>query len=144
MQGSEGHGYIWQGTRRDWKTFFKNNCVPLMFSSNTIMMLCTNRQTSQSTNQATNILLQKIFPNECSVYINVTTAWCILRVQMEEWHPIWAVPANMLNMQSRTADKGWSSSSGLGEVLTTPHRKNWLCYKKWICVLDLDWYFGTT
>jgi len=29
----------------------------------------------------------------------------------------------MLNLQSRTADKGWSSSLVLGEVLTTPHRK---------------------
>ena len=31
---------------------------------------------------------------------------------------------NILNKQSRTADKGWSSSlGGGGEVLTTPHRK---------------------
>jgi hypothetical protein len=37
---------------------------------------------------------------------------------------IWKATANILNKQSRTADKGWSSSFGLGEVLTTPHRKN--------------------
>jgi hypothetical protein len=39
---------------------------------------------------------------------------------------LWRVAANTLNKQSRTADKGWSSScggGGLGEVLTTPHRK---------------------
>jgi hypothetical protein len=35
----------------------------------------------------------------------------------------WAA-ANILKKQSRTADKGWSSSlGGLGVGLTTPHRK---------------------
>jgi len=41
---------------------------------------------------------------------------------------MWRVAANILNKQSRTADKRWSSSSGLGEMLTTPHRKN--CMEK--------------
>ena len=50
----------------------------------------------------------------------VTTAWRVLRLQMEERPPIWRVAANKLNKQSRTADKGWSSSLGLGEALTTP------------------------
>ena len=31
---------------------------------------------------------------------------------MEEWSPIWRVAANKLNKQSRTADKGLSSSLG--------------------------------
>ena len=31
-------------------------------------------------------------------------------------------PANILKKHSRTADKEWSSSLGVGEVLTTPHR----------------------
>jgi hypothetical protein len=35
----------------------------------------------------------------------------------------------MLNKQSWTADKGWSSSLGLGVGLTTPHRKNKLVTK---------------
>jgi hypothetical protein len=35
---------------------------------------------------------------------------------------LWRVAANILN-ESRTADKGWSSSLGVGRVLTTPHRK---------------------
>jgi len=43
---------------------------------------------------------------------------------MEERPSIWRVAANILNKHSRTADKEWSSSLGLGEVLTTPHRKN--------------------
>jgi len=36
---------------------------------------------------------------------------------------IWRVAANMLNKQSETSDKGWSSSLVLGEGLTTPGRK---------------------
>jgi len=50
---------------------------------------------------------------------------------MEERPPIWRVTANILNKQSRTADKEWSSSlgegwgSGLGEVLKSPHCKNY-------------------
>jgi hypothetical protein len=41
----------------------------------------------------------------------------------EERPPVMEVAANTLNKQSRTADKGWSSTWGLDEVLTTPHRK---------------------
>jgi len=48
---------------------------------------------------------------------------------MEERPPIWRVAANILNKQLRTADNGWFSSVGLGEVLTTSYHKNWLCYK---------------
>jgi hypothetical protein len=36
---------------------------------------------------------------------------------------IWRVVANILNKQSRTADKGWPSSLGVGRGITTPHRK---------------------
>jgi hypothetical protein len=36
---------------------------------------------------------------------------------------IWRVATNILNKQSRTADKGWSSRLGLGVGLKTPHRK---------------------
>jgi hypothetical protein len=44
---------------------------------------------------------------------------------MEERPPIWRVAADILNKQSRKADKGWSFSlGGFGEVLTNPHRKN--------------------
>jgi hypothetical protein len=42
------------------------------------------------------------------------------------------VAANILNKQSRTADKGWPSSLGLGRGLTTPPRKKkhvTKCYK---------------
>ena len=37
---------------------------------------------------------------------------------------------NVLNEQSRTADKGWAPAWGLGEVLTTPHSKNLLVAKQ--------------
>ena len=41
-------------------------------------------------------------------------AWCFLRLRMEERPPIWRVAANILNKQSRTADKGWFSNLGFG------------------------------
>jgi hypothetical protein len=36
---------------------------------------------------------------------------------------------NIFNKQSRTADKGWSSSLGLGVGITTPRHKNKLVTK---------------
>jgi hypothetical protein len=36
---------------------------------------------------------------------------------------IWMVSANILNKQSRTADKGWSTGRGLSEGLTSLRRK---------------------
>ena len=56
-------------------------------------------------------------------WVPVTTAWRVLRLRMEERPPIWRVAVKILNKQSQTADKGWSCSLGLDEVLTTPHRK---------------------
>jgi hypothetical protein len=47
-----------------------------------------------------------------------------LGLRMQESHSIWRVAVNILNKQSRTVDKGWSSSLESGEVLTTPHPKN--------------------
>ena len=60
-------------------------------------------------------------------WIPVTTAWRVLRLRMEGRPAIWRVAANILNKQLRTADKWWFSRLGLGEVLTTPQRKNWPC-----------------
>jgi hypothetical protein len=47
-------------------------------------------------------------------WVPVTKAWHILRLQLEEQTPVWRVAANILNKQSRTAEKGWSSSLGVG------------------------------
>ena len=47
-------------------------------------------------------------------WVPVTMARRILRLRMEERPPIWRVAANILNKQSRTADKGLSSSLGVG------------------------------
>ena len=47
-------------------------------------------------------------------WVPVTTAWRILRLRMDEWPPIWRVAANKLDKQSQTADKGCSSSLGVG------------------------------
>ena len=38
--------------------------------------------------------------------VPVTMTWRVLRLRMEERPPIWRVAANILNKQSRTADKG--------------------------------------
>ena len=62
-------------------------------------------------------------------WVPVNTAWGILKLWMEERPPIWRVAANILTKQPRTADKGWPPTWWLGEVLTTPHLKNWLCYE---------------
>jgi len=33
---------------------------------------------------------------------------------MEERPPVWRIAANILNKQSRTADKGWATNLGVG------------------------------
>jgi hypothetical protein len=57
---------------------------------------------------------------------------------------IWRAAANIMNKQSRSADKGWSSSLGLGEVLTSPRRKNISCYEIFTrTASDQDFYSGS-
>jgi hypothetical protein len=56
----------------------------------------------------------------------LTTAWHVLRLRMGEVFRLRRVARNILKKQSRTADKGWPSSLGLGVGLITPHRKNFL------------------
>ena len=43
---------------------------------------------------------------------------------MEERPPMWRVAANILNKQSRTVDKGWPSSFGVGRGVNnfSPHK----------------------
>jgi len=48
------------------------------------------------------------------MWVPVTTEWRVLRLRMKERPPIWRVAANILNMQSQTADMGWASSLGVG------------------------------
>jgi hypothetical protein len=50
---------------------------------------------------------------------------------------VWREAANILNKQSRTADKGWTSTLGVG--LTTPHRKKYENVHK---ASDLDGFLG--
>jgi hypothetical protein len=38
------------------------------------------------------------------MWVPVTTAWRVLRLQIEERRPIWRVAVNKLNKQPRTAD----------------------------------------
>jgi hypothetical protein len=56
---------------------------------------------------------------------HVTTAWRVLRLLMVQTACRYGgrEAANVLDKQSRTADRGWSASLGFGRRLTTPHRK---------------------
>ena len=55
--------------------------------------------------------------------IPVTTTRRVLRFGMEEQPQVWRVDANILNNQSRTAEKGGPPVWCLGDELTNPHRK---------------------
>jgi hypothetical protein len=55
-----------------------------------------------------------------AMWVPVTTAWRVLKLQMEERPPIWRVAVNKLNKQPRTADEGWSSSLGVGRGTNNP------------------------
>jgi hypothetical protein len=54
----------------------------------------------------------------------------------------WRVATNILNKQSRTGNKGWFSSLGMGELLTTPHRKNISYYESFKKASDQGRSFG--
>jgi len=41
----------------------------------------------------------------------------------------WMVAVNISGKQTRIADKGWSSSFGVGKRTKTPHRKGEVCYE---------------
>ena len=53
-------------------------------------------------------------------WVPVTTVWRVLRFRIEERPPIRRVAANILNKRSRTVDKGWSSSLGVGRGANNP------------------------
>ena len=57
------------------------------------------------------------------LWVPVTTALRVLRLRLEEKPPIWKIAANKLNKQSRTDDKGWSSSLGVGRGAKNPPRE---------------------
>jgi hypothetical protein len=48
---------------------------------------------------------------------------CLQTADGGESLEIWRAAANILNKQSQTAEKEWSSSSGVGQMPTTPHHK---------------------
>ena len=71
-------------------------------------------------------------------WVPVTTAWRVLGLRVGERPPIRRKAVNILNKQSRTADKGWFPALGLGEVLTTPRRKQLRCCKTFHKASDLN------
>ena len=58
-------------------------------------------------------------PAHLIILYPATTPWRVLRLRMEERPPIWRLAANILKKQSRTADKGLSSSLGVGRGADT-------------------------
>jgi len=52
--------------------------------------------------------------------------------------PIWRVAANILDKHAGQPTRGGTPTWGLGEVPTTPHRKNWHSHKTHTRVTGLD------
>jgi len=52
----------------------------------------------------------RCFPRD--KWVPDSPAWRVLRLRMAERPPIWRVAANIVNKQSWTAEKGWSSRWG--------------------------------
>jgi hypothetical protein len=66
---------------------------------------------------------------------------CMAHTQIEDGGDalqIWSVAANILNKQSRTADKEWSSRLEFGHGVTIPHRKKEACYENSQEASDLE------
>jgi hypothetical protein len=80
------------------------------------------------------------------MWVPVTTAWRVLRLRMEERPPMWREAANILNKQSRTADKGWSCSlDGWANGHQLLAMKMCIWYEIFANkASDMDWYFNTT
>jgi hypothetical protein len=55
----------------------------------------------------------------------------------EDGFKMWRVAGNVLNWQSQTSDKGWSSSLWFGRGLTTPHSNRQYITKCYI--VSLRW-----
>ena len=109
-------------------SYFKKEVQELIFLEG--YDISTRNEAEREAEETVDILSGKyrlclLYIESPCLWVPVTTAWRFLRLRMEERPPIWRVAANKLNKHSRTADKGWSSSLGLGEALTTP-----LCEKQ--------------
>jgi hypothetical protein len=56
---------------------------------------------------------------------------------------IWRVAANILNKQSRTAERGWPAW-GLGGGLATPTLKRYICCEVCTRASEMDGFSGTS
>jgi hypothetical protein len=87
-----------------------------------------------------NIHLNIILPSTpCDNWVPVTTAWRVPRLRMEDPPPIWRVVANILNKQSRTADKGWSSRLGVGRGANNSSRSKRIFVTKYSQTKPRTW-----
>jgi len=59
-------------------------------------------------------ILLSVWHSVCDNWDLVTTGWLVLRLRMQERPPIWRAAVDILNKQSRTADKWWSFGLEVG------------------------------
>jgi hypothetical protein len=80
--------------------------------------VCYKLNTSQMATSGKWYVQTYVFHMMCTFFQDkwapVRTAWCVLMLWMEERPPTWRIAANILNKQSRTANKGWSYRLGFG------------------------------
>ena len=72
--------------------------------------------------------------------VPLTKALRFLRLRMEKLSPKWRQLLILIAKESRTANKGWSFSLGLSELLKNPHCKNSCCYEAGA----VDWQYNNT
>jgi len=63
------------------------------------------------------------------MWFPVTTAWRVLGLRKKKRPSVWWVAANVLNKHSGQPTRDCPPAWELGEVLTTPRRKNRPCYE---------------
>jgi hypothetical protein len=117
-----------------WNTSLFSLTLPAPEAGNFVELLLLKREkfrTDSSLNESEAIDLR-------DKWVPVTTAWRVLRFRMEERPPKWMVATNILNKQSRTADKGWSSSLGVGRGANNSSPWNVSCYETSTGASDMD------
>jgi hypothetical protein len=102
-----------------------NNCTLKLFAVSCLFYIIPILKLAQYKKQETRLRYSKqhlitLYLACPWMWVPVTTTWRVLRLRMEERPPIWRVAVNKLNKQPRTADKGWSSSMGVGRGANNP------------------------
>jgi len=89
------------------------------------------------------VLMLYIFFNH-DKWIPFTMTWCVLRLWVEEQPTILRVAANLLNKQSQTTNKGWSTRLGVGQGSNNSSLYNLSLLLNGYMCLGSGLIFGTT